>query len=136
MMTVCAKLVTRTNSGKPGAWRTRVVRRTPDYVISNVRASRTIVEVPGVEPGSAEPLASASPSAAVGELSVEGTPTAGLPSTYPEFVFAPRSRIPEDAFRIAAPGPGEADTHRVDGLLLVRQPVRSCLRHLCFFPAL
>jgi hypothetical protein len=99
-------------------------------------AKTTWVEVPGVEPGSAEPLASASPSAAVGELSIEGTPTAGFPPTYPELIFAPRSRNPEDAFRIAAPGPGEADTHRADGLLLVRQPVRSCLRHLCFFPAL
>ena len=84
---------------------------------SNVREPRTLLEVPGVEPGSAEPLASASPSAAVGELSDDGTPTAGFPPTYPELIFAPRSRIPEDAFRIAAPDSGEADTHRADGLL-------------------
>jgi hypothetical protein len=74
------------------------------------------VEVPGVEPGSAEPSASASPSAAVGEHSADGTPTAGFPPTYPELIFALRSRTPEDAFRFAAPDPGEADTHRADGL--------------------
>ena len=73
--------------------------------------------VPGVEPGSAEPLASASLSAAVGELFVRWDPNGGLPFDYPELIFVPRSRIPEDAFRIAAPGPGEADTHRADGLL-------------------
>jgi hypothetical protein len=50
-------------------------------------------------------------------FSFDGTPTAGFPSSYPELIFAPRSRNPEDAFRIAAPGPGEADTLRADGLL-------------------
>ena len=50
-------------------------------------------------------------------FSIGGTPTASFPSTYPELIFALRSRIPEDAFRIAAPDSGEADTHRADGLL-------------------
>lgn len=76
-----------------------------------------LLEVPGVEPGSAEPSASASPSAAVGEHSDGGTPTAGFPPTYPELIFVLRSRTPEDASRIAAPGSGEAGTHRADGLL-------------------
>lgn len=77
---------------------------------------RALLEVPGVEPGSAKSLASASPSAAVGELSVEGTPTAGFPSSYPELIFASRSRTPGDASCFAAPDSGEAGSHRADGL--------------------
>ena len=74
------------------------------------------MEVAGVEPASLESLAPASPSAAVVELSGNGTPTAGFPLPYPGSIFALRSRTPEDASCIATPGSGEAGAHRMDGL--------------------
>jgi len=56
------------------------------------------VEVPGVEPGSAEPLASASPSAAVGELFGRWDPNGGLPSDLSGVDLCPP--VPEPGGRI------------------------------------
>jgi len=76
------------------------------------------VEVRGVEPRSAEPSASASPSAAISELSAEGKLMAQTPSAYPESIFAYRSRTPANASRLATPDSDGAGTRRADGLLL------------------
>lgn len=72
----------------------------------------------GVEPRSAEPSASASPSAAISELSAEGKLMAQTPSAYPESIFACRSRTPTGASRLATPDSDGAGTRRADGLLL------------------
>ena len=79
---------------------------------------RLIVEVRGVEPRSAEPFTSASPSAAISELSVRRGADGKSLVYLSGLIFTRRSRTPADASRIATPDTGEAGTHRADELLL------------------
>ena len=92
-----------------------------------------MVEVRGVEPRSVEPSAPASPSAVVSELSATGTLTTSFPAPIRSWLdpTVPKPRGEHPALR--RPAPTVRDSVGRTGYL-IRQPVRSCLRHLLVFP--
>ena len=91
------------------------------------------MEVRGVEPRSVEPSALASPSAVVSELSAAGTLTTSFPVPIRSCLSptVPESRGERPAVR--RPIPAVREPAGRTGYL-IRQPVRSYLRHLLVFP--